>query len=89
VDWRQEIDARYRRLEERGVIAVDHRLDGRNSNVARQSGKARPDHGLAQNAPVLLGQVAAGSEPAARCHNHGRHFRCHVRNPNHDVATWL
>jgi hypothetical protein len=89
VDRRQEIDARDRRLEERGIIAMDHRLDNRNSIVSRQSGKARADHRFAQNAPVLLGQVAAGSEPAARCHNHGRHFYCHVRNPKHDVATWL
>jgi hypothetical protein len=89
VDRRQDIDARHRRLEERGIIAVDHRLDGRDFIVPRQSGKARPDHRLAQNAPVLLWQVAAGTEPAARCHNHGRHFYCHVRNPKHDVATWL
>jgi hypothetical protein len=89
VDRRQEIDARHRRLEERGIIAVDHRLDGRDFIVPRQSGKARPDHRLAQNAPVLLWQVAAGTEPAARCHNHGRHFYCHVRNPKHHVATRL
>ena len=89
VDRRQEIEARHRRLEERGIIAVDDRLDRRDSAVPRQSGKARPDHRLAQNAPVLLGHVAAGTEPAAGCHDDGRDFYCHVRNPKHHVAPWL
>ena len=65
VDRRQEIEARNRRLEERGIIAVDDRLDRRDSAVPGQRGQARPDHRLAQNEPVLLGQIAASPEPAA------------------------
>ena len=89
VDRRQEIEARNRRLEERGIIAVDDRLDRRDSAVPRQRGQARPDHRLAQNEPVLLGQIAASSEPAACCHYDGCDFDCHVRNPKPHVAPWL
>ena len=89
MDRRQEIEARNRRLEERGIIAVDDWLDRRDSAVPRQRGQARPDHRLAQNEPVLLGQIAASSEPAACCHYDGCDFDCHVRNPKPHVAPWL
>jgi hypothetical protein len=89
VDRRQEIQAPNRRMEERGVIAVDDRLDRRDPPVLRQRGQARPDHRLAQNEPVLLGQIAASSEPAACCHYDGCDFDCHVRNPKPHVAPRL
>jgi hypothetical protein len=38
MDRRQEIEARSRRLEKRGIIAVDDRLDRRDSAMPRQRG---------------------------------------------------
>ena len=67
----QEVEPGHRRLVERGVIGMDHRLHRRNLIVPGQGGKARADHRLAQDLPVLLGQIPAGAEPAAGGHDDG------------------
>jgi hypothetical protein len=39
--------------------------------------------------PVLLGQIPARAQPAARCHDHGCDLPCHPLDPKNDVASWL
>jgi hypothetical protein len=50
---------------------MDDRLHHGNFSVTSQRRKARTNDRLAQEAPVLLGQVAARALPAARCHDDG------------------
>jgi hypothetical protein len=68
---------------------MDDRLHQRNAGVTGQRSKARPNDGLAENLPVLLGQIPAGAQPAARCDNDGCNASDHVLPVEDDVASWL
>src|SRR6266487_3701690 len=68
---------------------MDDRLHQRNAGVTGQRSKARPDDGLAEDLPVLLGQPPAGAQPAARCDNDGCDASDHVLPVEDDVASWL
>jgi hypothetical protein len=63
--------------------------------VSGQRRKARPDHRLAENLPVLLGQIPADAEPAAGRHDDGCHLACRMlqfemsRDPKDEVASWV
>jgi hypothetical protein len=57
---------------------MDHRLHRGNAAVQGQAGEAWPDHRLAQNVSVLLGQISPGAKAAAGCHDHGCYPICHV-----------
>jgi hypothetical protein len=75
----QQVEALDCRPEEGGIIAVDDRLDRGDAPMPRQGRKARPDYRLAQNAPVLLGHVASGPEPATGSDDNSGDLHCHVR----------
>ena len=89
VNRRQQVEARARCPEQGGIIGVDHGLHQGDSAMAGEGGKARPDDRLAQNMPVLLGQIPARAQPAAPGHDHGCDRRCHVLDPNDGVGSWL
>src|SRR5262249_44323527 len=62
---------------------MDHRLHEGNARVLGQGGKARPDDGLAQQFPILLGRIATTAQPAPRCYDDGcdlsGHVSCHAK----------
>jgi hypothetical protein len=75
----QQVEALDCRLEEGGIIAVNDRLDRGDAPMPREGRKARPDYRLAENAPVLLGHVASGAEPATGSDDNSGDLHCHVR----------
>src|SRR5215467_15476135 len=68
---------------------MDHRLHEGDRIMPSEEGEARPDHRLAKDMPVLLGQIPARAQPAARCHDHGCDLPCHSLDPKNDVGSWL
>ena len=67
---RRQIQAFHRAVVKFPVVGVNHRLDDENLVVAGKGRKHGPDHGLAENMPVLLGQMSACAMPASGCYNH-------------------
>jgi hypothetical protein len=80
----QQIEASARCLEQGGIIGMDHRLHEGDRIMPSEEGEARPDHRLAEDMPVLLGQIPARAQPAARCHDHGCDLPCHRFDPKND-----
>ena len=78
VHGRQQGNSGARRAEQRRVVGMDDGLNEGNTRVARQRGKARPDDGLPEDLPILLGQIPARAQPAAACHDDGCDTRSHV-----------
>ena len=62
-----------RGAEPRDVVAVDHRLHRADLGHGRRTGAdVWPDHRLAAEGAVLLGQIAPGAEPAPGCDDRPR-----------------
>ena len=53
------------------VVGMDDRLHGTDLAMPGEQRKARPDHRLARQRSVLLGQIAPGAGPAPGCNDHG------------------
>ena len=66
------------------VVGMDDRLHGADLAMPGKQRKARPDHGLAGQGSVLLGQIAPGARPAPGCNDDGRDRGCHVRICSND-----
>src|SRR5262249_21997363 len=61
----------------RKVVAMDHRLHQRDLAMGRKNRKAAMNDRLAAKRRVLLGDAAAGAQPAPGCDDDRRHCVCH------------
>jgi hypothetical protein len=68
---------------------MDDRLHRFDVGVAEEGGKGRPDHRLAADFPVLLGQFAAGATTPSGCDNHSRNPASHKASLLCDPGTAL
>ena len=72
------------------VVGMDHRLHRADLAVPGEQRQARPDHRLAGQLAVLLGQIAAGAQPASGCDNHGGDRGAHSNfRPNSTIRPSL
>ena len=88
-DRRQQIfETADRTLISTPVVWIDHRLDEIDVRMPQKGTQRRPDHRLAANGPVLLGNVCSGALAAPRRNDNGSHSLGHL-TPYFDVPCFI
>ena len=63
--------ARDGRVEDGGVIGIDHRLHGKDVRMPAERLHGAEDHGLPADLAILLRSTGAGAKPASGCDEDG------------------